>query len=205
MQIERHINSGSIRQLYPVLQAWADALNQYLTYFDYDDNPWWYNERANLSCLAGAAWKVDGIALEEYRTEKGKVSDRWKGRCDLLLGTRDEIFGCEAKQVWCPVGRKAKKGVQVAKKGLKKACEDARNLTKDEGRRLGLCFVVPYLPKRDKDHVDQQIKAWLNDLRNIECCSIAWCFPEMARNLTSTTGEFYPGVVLLVKEVHRQV
>lgn len=94
----------------------------------------------------------------------------------------------------------------TAEAGLRDACADARKLTKNEGRRLGLCFAVPYLPARDKDHIEQQLKLWLKDLQNtIKYSSIAWAFPEEARYHKSNDGKFYPGVVLLVKEVFRLV
>ena len=110
MVMTKYVNSGSIRPLYPILEIWTESLERYLRYFEYGDNPWWYNERANLSCLGAAAWVSDGIALKEYRTEKGKHSEAWEGRCDLFIGAGSESFGCEAKHVWCAVGRTAGNG-----------------------------------------------------------------------------------------------
>jgi len=206
MELTKYVNSGSIRSLHHILQAWTENLEKYLRYFGYRDNPWWYNERATLSCLAAAVWASDGIALEEYRTEKGKHFESWKGRCDLFIGAVGESFACEAKHVWCAVGRTAENGRAVAEAGLKDACADARKLTKDEGRRLGLCFAVPYLPDRDKGHIESQLMLWLKDLQNsTEYSCVAWSFPEKARQHASSNGKFHPGVVLLVNEVYRQV
>ena len=205
MEIEKYINSGSIRCFHPILKSWTEALERYLGCLQNEDSPWWYNERATLSSFAAAAWVAEGIALEEYSTEKGKHGEAWKGRCDLFLGIQGQFFGCEAKQVWCAVGRTARGGRAVVEAGLRKACGDARKLKRREGRRLGLCFAVPYFPDRDRDHIEGHLKPWLEGLKGIEYSCIAWSFPEETRYLKSVNGYFYPGVVLVVREVFRQV
>ncbi len=203
MEITQSVNSGSIRSFYSILHAWIKSIEKYSCYFKFNDNPWWYNERATLSCLAAAAWINDGVALEEYCTIKGKHSNPKSGRCDLFLGIGDESFDCEAKQVWCAIGRTAGSGISIAEAGLDDACIDARKLKKEKTRRLGLCFAVPYLPIRDKDFIEEQLKLWLRDLQEIDYSCIAWAFPEKSR-YSLYRGEYYPGVVLMVKEVFRQ-
>lgn len=182
MELSRYVYSGSIRSLFSILNAWTECLDKYPTYFKYGDNQWWYNERASLSCLAAASWTTGGIALEEFCTLKEKPPDSRNGRCDLFIGTATEAFAFEAKQVWCAVGCTAQSGVAVARKGLESACRDARKLTKEEGRRIGLCFAVPYLPARDEQHIEKQLMPWLKDSHDkIECSCVAWIFPEKAR------------------------
>ena len=65
----------------------------------FEDNPWWYNERASLSVLAGAAWTLkDWFALEEFSTikrmrtlapsvDEGHLRN---GRCDLFIRNPNE-------------------------------------------------------------------------------------------------------------------
>lgn len=202
MKLERCINSGRIRSIRPVLEEWARVVAKYIKSCNNKDNPWWYNERASLSCLAAAAWRNGGIALEEYYTEKGKEFRSWNGRCDLYFSAGEESFGCEAKQAWCAIGKKARSGVDEAEKKLKDACKEARQLSKDEGRRLGLCFAVPYLPIKDKMHLDTLLNKWIEELKSLEYSSIAWIFPGKSRYHTHE-GELYPGVVLLIREVFR--
>ena len=163
----RHVNSGNLCSLKPIVDVWIDViLQRYVAYFSISedmDSPWWYNERATVSFLAAAAWMAEGIALEEYRTQKGKKSNPRTGRCDLFLGAKSRAwFECEAKHTWCAVGRKVRNGFERAKSGLKDACHNAKQLPKAEGvRRLGLCFLIPYLPIGDKDYVVEQIEKWL--------------------------------------------
>jgi hypothetical protein len=206
MNIEAYVNSGTIRALHPILTSWIETINNYLDYFNIPDSPWWYNERATLSSFAAATWKAKGIALEEYATVKGKTHDAWTGRCDLFIGLPSYQFACEAKQAWCPIGRRAYKGSDNVKKGLIDACKDARKLDKAEGRRLGICFAVPYLPERDNEFMEKQIENWLKCVRDLEYDSIAWTFSKkVRRKIVTENGYYYPGVVAIIKEIFRQV
>jgi hypothetical protein len=205
MSPENFINSGSLRVLRPVFVAWFEIMEMYLESFDYKDCQWWYNERATLSSLAAAVWRAGGIALEEYCLEKGKKGDLWTGRCDLYFRLKTQDFACEAKQLWCSIGRKGKPGLGNIKDVLSTACRDARVIGKNEGRRLGICFAIPYLPPSDKDIVDNQLLNWSKKLKGIDFDSIAWFFPKMARSMAIENGNVYPGVVMLIKEIFRQV
>jgi len=205
MNIQSYINSGTIRSLHPILTAWLEVIGKYLDCFDNEDCPWWYNERATLSSFAAAVWAAGGIALEEYATVKGKSRESWTGRCDLYIGISSQEFACEAKQAWCPIGRKSQNGFIKAEAGLNSACKDARELDKGEGRRLGICFAVPYLAPRDEKHIEHQVKVWLQAVQGLDCSSIAWVFPEKAkRRIETENGYFYPGVAVMIKEVFRK-
>jgi hypothetical protein len=202
----KNINSGRIRSLNGILNIWPDILDKYIRYNESQDNPWWYNERSTLSTLAAAGWACNGIAIEEFSTVKGKKDDFWKGRCDLFLGLKNEQFACEAKQAWCPIGRNAKNSFINVNDGLNFACNDARELDKQEGRRLGLCFAVPYLPPRDENFINQLITGWVDVMiKNIDCDAYSFIFPKQVRLLTNDNGYFFPGVALFIKEVFRQV
>jgi len=200
MALENYINSGSLRVLRPVLLAWFEVLEKYLESFDYKDCQWWYNERATLSSLAAAVWMAGGIALEEYCTTKGKKGNSWSGRCDLYFSLRTRDFACEAKQVWCAIGRKAKKGLEKIDNALSTACNDAKGLGKNEGERLGICFAIPYLPPSDKHIVDNQLLNWSKELKEVAFSSIAWAFPKKSRYMVTGNGYVYPGVAVLIKE-----
>jgi hypothetical protein len=205
MNTELYINSGKLRSLYPVLNSWIENIDLYLQYFGNSDCPWWYNERATLSSLAAAIWKNGGVALEEYSIDKGAKSKEWIGRCDLFIGLQSNTFACEAKQAWCPIGRRAKNGVKIAKQSLEAACKDARKLPKEEGTRLGICFAVPYLPSQDSSFIDVQLTHWLEEISKIDYDAIAWRYPIQAlNNMKSSINYYHPGVTLLIKEVYRK-
>ncbi|WBX91992.1 hypothetical protein [Pseudoxanthomonas mexicana] len=75
-RIEHVKTTREFRGLHPLLTAWVELIQDYCRCDDYDDNPWWYNERASLSTLAGAAWRKPGwYALEEFSTTKRGVID----------------------------------------------------------------------------------------------------------------------------------
>ena len=148
--------------------------------------------------------KQNSVALEEYCTQKGKRKDPWKGRCDLFLAIGGEYFACESKQVWCAVSSKAKSGHSAPKAGLDAACAAARQLDRDEGRRLGISFAVPRVPKSDEEKLELPLTKWLKGLSNIDYSSIVWIFPEKDRRLMSEKQYLYPGVVLMAREVFRQ-
>jgi hypothetical protein len=205
MIIDKFINSGSIRSLYPLLEKWIVVVNKYIKFCNCQDCQWWHTEPALISSLAAAAWQIGGIAIEEYCVEKGKKNESWPGQCDLYIDTGNQEFACEGKLICTAIGRQASKKLNDVKSGLDSACADARKLNKDEGRRLGVCFVVPYLPSSDKRYIDQCIYRWLNKIETIGYSSIAWVFPKKTRMLKGDDACFYPGVVLLIKEVFKQL
>jgi hypothetical protein len=208
MLVADRVTAGGIPHLTPLLRSWVALMGRYLRRFaSLHDRPWWYNERATLSLLAAAAWEAGGVALEEYSTRKGTVgkpSDLRLGRCDLFVSLAGGDFACEAKQVWAPIGRTATRGVEAMRVGLNDACRAARRLRKAEGRRLALCFGVPYLPRRDRESIDAQLSCWLGDVRSLKWSSFASSFPKSVRGTPGDDGYYYPGVVLLIKEVFRQ-
>ena len=53
----------------PLLKEWI-ATNTDMAHYWQGDLPWWYGERASTSVLAGAAWRIGGLAFEEYREDK---------------------------------------------------------------------------------------------------------------------------------------
>lgn len=65
-----HIRDNDLEVLRPVLQAWIDGTQRYVTLFQGDDLPYWYNERANVGVLSAAAWQAGMVALEEFQSLK---------------------------------------------------------------------------------------------------------------------------------------
>jgi hypothetical protein len=63
---------GTSRILRGVVKHWINTnLRIVRDWKDLPDVPWWYNERASLSVLAGSVWKQSGgIALEELVADK---------------------------------------------------------------------------------------------------------------------------------------
>lgn len=201
MNIESHINSGSLKSLRSVLKKWQKLIHDYIKYCYYEDNPWWYNERAGLSILAAAVWCTNGIALEEYVTEKNEESERKKGRCDLYIGLNSRQFNCEAKHTFCDLTYDIGEAVGKVEDKLKEAIKDAKKLDKDEFDRMAICIAVPCLEKT-YDDIDESLKKWciaISDLEN--CDAFVTAFPLKARKTMLFENYFYPGVAILFKKI----
>jgi hypothetical protein len=80
----------------------------------FNDVPWWYNERANVSVFAGAVWRNRGRAFEEFSATKrkigtttGRLHGSVPGRVDMYFETRDgNEYNLEAKS-WVAGAAKA--------------------------------------------------------------------------------------------------
>ena len=200
------IDTWKIKCLNSVLIEWNEVLLTYLKKTQYSDCQWEYNERAILSSFAAAVWLNDDIALEEYSSErKGKHGRKYSGRCDLYFKTGKHDFNCEAKKITCGVGGKSNpsKTIELVKRGLKKACKDVKKIPKDEGRRLGMCFVVPRLTKAEIENKDKPIIEFQEIIeKGINYSSIAMVFPQRKKTQKLNSEKYhYPGIVLLIKKV----
>ena len=208
--------NNALRGLRPLLQEWAALLERYCRAHEYEDNPWFYNERATLSTLAGAAWRLDGwTALEEYATTKwggkqkkgGLESGELRaGRCDLLVAHRSSAFALEAKQAWQPIGQRIKPFGRVDN-AVAAAKRDTRTLTLDEADvRLAAVFAVPFLSvarvrnkngKVDTSQVLVEIDEWLLHLKERQHDAIAYYFTPRCSAMISADGKrLFPGVLL---------
>lgn len=211
-----------------LLNAWVAAIERYTG--QYGDNPWWYNERATLSILAGAAWTLDGwIALEEFSTSKRLRAlepgvdhgDKLRqGRCDLYVRSPELSFVFEAKQANQPIGKRAD-GYSYAYKAMRAAWHDIGDIQSGEADlRFAATFVVPYIPLSEvrpqggkpgevcEQKVMGFLKHWLTT--HMECLGknakyqdFAFIFPNLGSPEYCTKGRHYPGVVLMLEERQR--
>lgn len=222
--VHSHDDDESIRKL---LNAWIKAIDRYTNAFQ--DNPWWYNERASLSVLAGAAWTLkDWFALEEFSTikrmrtltpgvDEGHLRN---GRCDLFIRNSEESFAIEAKQAIQRIGVKAD-GVTHMTKALKAAWDDTGDLGHWEAdRRFAVTFVVPTIPLSEvqlgkskkvqicPDKVQGLLNRWLTDEPYFAGWSnkptqFAYIFPKVGSVNYVNEHRYFPGVVVIFDERHR--
>lgn len=218
------------REVKTLLQSWIDAAKEYVQLFSESaDAPWWYNERANVSILAGAAWKMGWVALEEYRSRKRVASaldaggdgedDNRGGRNDLYICGDRYSYVFEAKHAWQHIGRQDQANTKNLDAARSAALGDIKSLFEYEAdRRFAATFVVPYLPASaitrhqqiDSDLLMQSIDSWLATLRdhigNVEKHAYYAClFPiprDESKHYLSANGKYcYPGVVLILDEL----
>ena len=208
-----------LQGLTPLLKSWTGVVMDYCRSDQFDDNPWWYNERASLSTLAGAAWRLKGWqALEEFSTTKRGIvpgaednPDRVKrGRCDLYVAHGTTSFAIEAKQAWQPVSR----GFDHIDREMSKALIDAGNLTADQAdHRIAVAFTAPYIPLRQvaaegsrgklvviPKIVHEKVAVWLKDANLQGYDGYAYVFPKRCELfVTPKSSRVFPGVLLTIK------
>jgi hypothetical protein len=164
MKNKQGIYSGKLRSIRPILKSWISVQREYFN--QTNDYSWWYNERASISILAAAVWKSKNVALEEYSAIKGlKEENIKKGRCDIYFTAGQKEFAGEAKHIWISSGKSIH--LSVKKKlndSLLLAKKSAIELQSDEGRRLAICFAVPYFPKKDKNDLKCLINKFIEEL-----------------------------------------
>ncbi|WP_231367149.1 MULTISPECIES: hypothetical protein [unclassified Thioalkalivibrio] len=206
--------------LRPLLASWLSTVQHYCEHHEQFDNCWWHIERASISILAGAAWRLSGqnrqwAALEEFATRKRvNVDQDVNGRCDLYISNKDESYAIEAKQAWQSIGNRSSGATQV-QASMKQAWDDAGKLSIDEADyRLAVTFVVPYIPlsegldekgKVDLKGVREKVNTWLEDKRKFERArgkptAYACYFPYDCSNYRNEqSGRLFPGVVIVTE------
>jgi hypothetical protein len=207
--------------LYPLLRNWTGAVMDFCRRREYEDNCWWYNERASLSILAGAAWRTKGwSALEEFSTTKrGVIPDDQvdpgrivRGRCDLYVAHGSGDYAIEAKQAWQSIGRRAR--VSRVDQAMAKAWRDAGNLTHDEAQhRLAATFVAPFIPLsevgqtlRGKAVIDETavrvaVEGWLGSINLSGLDAYAYVFPRKASGFVNPARTLiFPGTLVCIEK-----
>lgn len=203
-----------------LLTAWTKAVQRYDTVLGpYDDCCWWYNERANISVLAGAAWTEGWVALEECGIVKRVEDDlelnraiQSKGRLDLYISTETEHFAFEAKMAWQGLNGFTPRNpcIEAVKKRLSDARKDARKLVDEADRHFAATFIAPFFESAncaDSDLSQYQgvLNQWLDSLR--KCISndrylMAYVFPKLdQRRFINIENALFPGIVLILEQV----
>jgi len=130
-----------------IIKQWQKINRDYLEDNDFQDSLYWYNERANIGCLAGSIWKIGGYALEEYGATKGK--EKKYGRIDLYFSVNEIEYLIEAKHQWLhftPKNKNFNSFKSDINNSLNQAINDCKNsmLNNDTENGLGLVFLTPY-------------------------------------------------------------
>lgn len=202
------ISHPSLAILRPVLQAWIDGIDQYVQLFDGHDLPYWYNERANVGVLSGAAWKAGWVALEEFQSLKMRnpnqsadhtpqdstaTAEPYRGRCDLYVANHTDAFFIEAKACY-PLISNLATGLNA---GLELIQADARNADAEAGQHLSALFCAPYAPHAPAG--SEAVAAHLAYAQRAQVDAHAWIAPALAQTTASYNGCYYPLVSLFLK------
>ena len=198
------VRCRELAHLEPVLRKWTELIDEYCTKIR--DMPYWYNERVNISVLAGAVWRLDGVALEELSVNKQYRSGSYTGRTDLKFRFAEKHHVVEAKHVWVGLSSRCKpSAADKALKSLGEACKDVGNYQATTGLeeqtdfKLGITFAVPFLPTTLLSTCDDGLNRLCDSVKQGDVDFAAWCFPQLGRD--DHEGHIHPGVVLAGREV----
>ncbi|WP_434361544.1 hypothetical protein NF212_24310 [Parasalinivibrio latis] len=183
----------------PILQHWIECSNQYIDTWNQSDLPYWYNERANVSILAGAAWKAGWTAIEEYQVPKTDLDKTYIGRNDLYLANKELGVCAEAKVVYIDINSPEdfESYVSQSMSAAKRDVEDIQGNEDDE--RLAISFVVGKV-KPDVD-MEESINRFKRMATEFPTHAYAIYCPDAAKNLTAKDGYYYPGVAVYIEKV----
>jgi len=185
-----------------LLEEWMLALERYSRLMDGEDAAYFYNERANISVLSGAAWRAGWIALEEFQHEKG-YSNKKKisGRADLWLANNRDAELIEAKFQWICMGTGNINRMVIDT--MDNATDDAiktRANTKTV-KAIGVGFFPVYKKDNRVKDLDELIEQTLIDFDEQDFHAMAWCFPKEMREYVSSKSNILPGIIMLAKNI----
>ena len=188
-----------LRCLVPLLNQW-NRLNSKLSseWAVVGDAPWWYNERASISVLAGAAWKVGGYAFEEYGSPKTTDGKICAGRLDLQFAIQSQEFIAEAKQCWIPWTSNS--SLDCVRDSLAAAERDVRRCAPHGMRKLAIVFGVPHITEQKREHLWPRLDRLIADAGEANAHARAWVFPKR-RQVPIIKGRLYPGAIMWFREV----
>ncbi len=192
-------NSVLRKHLNPIIIQWIKNINKYSEKCGSEDALYWYNERANVGILSAAAWQCGYFSLEEFSAEKRTKSkeNKYSGRIDLWISCKNTEYVFEAKQEYVSISQRATKYEEKIERKLKSARKDAVNSKEGNQKAVGLVFVVPYLPCKEKENSESLIQEFLSDIRGINYDFLAYTFPDISMHLSWDDKYIYPGVVLI--------
>jgi len=168
-----------------ILWEWCGIHERYGRLSKWNDVGWWYNERASVGMLAGAAGRAGAITLEEYFTDPAQTGNRPRKykyvRQDLYLRVGQAEFVGEAKQLWMPLPNDSARLRRNLLQCIDAAVKDTRAKASFGASRLGVVFAVPYLKACSAKEYNKAICGWFEVIRKVRGCAIAWVLPSEAR------------------------
>ena len=179
----------------PIAESWAKCVQEYVTVWDGSDLPYWYNERANVSILAGGAWRSGFTAIEEYQVEKIACEQPARGRNDIFITDAEFSISIEAKVAYPDISQLelARKQMEFA---LSAAVVDAGNVQVTD-LKAGAAFIAPH--SKGRPATQNEINDFVALVVESRVGLVAYCCPGLAQSLPSHDGKYYPLVALLLQ------
>ena len=179
-----------------LLYQWVKLTDKYCLEFEGNDAPYYYNERANISVLSGAAWTIGWLSLEEFQHQK-KAKKKRSGRADLYVSSVEQEYYIEAK--FKSASLQSSKGIsEIAKETIALAIPDSRATRRgaDGGTAVALAFIPVYLPVSQEEKLEECISKAVKEMLGAGFHALAWTFPLQMRNPKKDDKYISPGVFL---------
>ena len=188
------------------LQHWATVLEEWLLLNERFSrikgggaSAFGYGERANVSLLAGAAWRSGYIAITEFAHLKESGGDSQKGRADLEISTPDCTDVIEAKFRWVELSSKRRRD-KIREVMVEARVDALRSQKPDQYRHaIGMAFVGTYIKGKRKAHMDDLILQTIRQICEEDFAMVAWSFPSEERKEPTLEGNYTPGVILTAR------
>lgn len=195
------INNESLNWLEPVIIQFLKLHRDYLEGYSFEDSLYWYNERANISALAGAVWRCSGFALEEYSAEKGSGKEISNGRIDMYFSLADNESVIEAKQHWLNIH--SSKNADYNKAIVDTHNDAKKEITRTMGQKtteqgLAVTFIIPHW-KTDKDaEIGESIKMVRNVILGFDSDISIWLHNETGKSLKNDDGRIFDSFAVIM-------
>jgi hypothetical protein len=166
------------------------------------DAPWWYNERALVSLLAGAVWKCGGDAFEEFSNDKRRTKEISAGRIDLWFALGKREFNAEAKACWYYADNHDRTA-HLVKRAMDRSKADAKSCIPDGRPRLAVVFGRLLVRAKKGIELEQKLKDAIEASQGskFDHHAVAWCFPALEKPIASSDGYILPGIILWMRKV----
>lgn len=192
------LNNKKIKTLRPIFQQWIKINEEYCDTYPSEDCPYWYNERAAVSILAGAVWKSSGLALEEFSSNKKYGRSGYLGRADLWFSfgkKKSQDYLIEAKYERLSLFSNYYKLEKRIAKNIKSAIADAKNSQEDASLMLGVTFLVPYIPPSAQHNENQRLVDFYKLLKGMQLDVLAIYFNPYV--IKDEDGYSYPCIAMV--------
>jgi len=189
-------NKELVDKIKPVIMEWLKINRDYIEYTSGSDCLYWFNERATVSSLAGAVWRLGGYAQEEYSSTKGL--NKRNGRVDLYFTYNDTSVVCEAKQLELYLNPKARKvyldEISTSLNSAIKDIKETKAAAEYQDQSLAITFVICRKVKgRDVKILEDE---YLEALFDLECDFFA-LFRSSGFEINDGASNIYNDVCLI--------
>lgn len=186
------INNPRLELLRPALERWVDCIDRFNQFQGDNEAPYWHGAAANAGLLAAAAWQAELVALQQYTSKKQRDEGEREARGDLAISSAEESIHLHTSQRWPRIAR-----LDLAP-ALQETANQAKAIAYASQLKAGALFVTPW--KASQHASPEELQDLVDDLQKHTACAIAWYFPYAYRKLHNESGQYYPGIALLLKQ-----